>query len=52
MDMGEVLAGSPWGAGTLAAGDGSRQPSEIELKITKGHATHFTSIVTQYVKGA
>ena len=24
-------AGSPWGPGTLANGDGSRKPSEIEL---------------------
>eukprot|EP00775_Hariotina_reticulata_P002619 gene2619-2920_t len=24
--------GSPWGAGTLAGGDGSRQPSEVELE--------------------
>ena len=28
----EVRGGSPWGAGTYAAGDGSRQPSAIELE--------------------
>ncbi|THH04510.1 hypothetical protein EW146_g10156 [Bondarzewia mesenterica] len=26
-------AGSPWGSGTLAGGDGSRQPSALELEI-------------------
>lgn len=25
--------GSPWGAGTLASSDGSRQPSKLELEI-------------------
>lgn len=29
----EVHGGSPWGAGTFAAGDGSRQPSVLELEI-------------------
>lgn len=27
--------GSPWGAGTLAGADGSRQPSEVELEAVK-----------------
>ncbi|KAF2085695.1 benzoquinone reductase [Saccharata proteae CBS 121410] len=37
-DLSEVRGGSPWGAGTFAAGDGSRQPSkkEIELAETQG----------------
>ena len=26
-------AGSPWGAGTLTAADGSRQPSALELEV-------------------
>ncbi|KAJ1948818.1 hypothetical protein FBU59_001420, partial [Linderina macrospora] len=29
----EVVGGSPWGAGTVANGDGSRQPTELELAI-------------------
>jgi len=29
----EVHGGSPWGAGTFAAPDGSRQPSALELEI-------------------
>ncbi|KAJ7708080.1 flavoprotein-like protein [Mycena rosella] len=29
----EVHGGSPWGAGTFAAADGSRQPTPLELEI-------------------
>lgn len=29
----EVHGGSPWGAGTLTAADGSRQPSALELEV-------------------
>ncbi|AKJ27329.1 NAD(P)H:quinone oxidoreductase [Caldimonas brevitalea] len=31
MSMTEIVGGAPYGATTIAAGDGSRQPSEIEL---------------------
>ncbi|PVG04150.1 NAD(P)H:quinone oxidoreductase, type IV [Serendipita vermifera] len=48
-DMSEVLAGSPYGAATLAASDGSRQPSEKELALSKWHGEHFTEILTKYV---
>ncbi|KAK1024222.1 flavodoxin-like fold protein [Friedmanniomyces endolithicus] len=39
-DLSEVRGGSPWGAGTFSAGDGSRQPSakELELAEKQGHA--------------
>ncbi|MEN3793434.1 NAD(P)H:quinone oxidoreductase [Fulvimarina sp. MAC3] len=30
-ELGEVIGGTPYGASTIAAGDGSRQPSEIDL---------------------
>ncbi len=33
--MEEPKGGSPWGAGTLAAPDGSRQPIEAELEAAK-----------------
>lgn len=29
----EARGGSPWGAGTLSAADGSRQPSALELEV-------------------
>ncbi|KAM3504038.1 hypothetical protein MY10362_003826 [Beauveria mimosiformis] len=32
-DLSEVHGGSPWGAGTFSAGDGSRQPTAKELEI-------------------
>ena len=28
-----IVVGSPWGAGTVAGADGSRQPSALELEI-------------------
>lgn len=31
MNMSEIVGGAPYGATTLAGGDGSRQPSEIDL---------------------
>lgn len=31
MNMDEIVGGAPYGATTIASGDGSRQPSEIEL---------------------
>lgn len=34
-NLSEVHGGSPWGAGTFAGGDGSRQPSPLELEIAE-----------------
>jgi NAD(P)H dehydrogenase (quinone) len=43
-DLSEVRGGTPWGAGTFSAGDGSRQPSakEIELAQAQGKAFYET----------
>lgn len=49
MNMTEILGGSPYGAATLAAGDGSRQPSELEIKGAKFHGMHFSEIVSKYI---
>ena len=35
LQLDEMAGGTPYGASTIAAGDGSRQPSEIELGIAK-----------------
>ncbi|XP_073141631.1 quinone-oxidoreductase QR2-like [Henckelia pumila] len=47
----EIKGGSAYGAGTFSGGDGSRQPSELEL----GHAFHqgkyIAGVVNQYKKG-
>jgi NAD(P)H dehydrogenase (quinone) len=37
-NMNEITGGSPYGAGTLAGSDGSRQPSENELAIARFQA--------------
>ncbi|KAI9444543.1 flavoprotein-like protein [Lactarius indigo] len=34
-NLSEAHGGSPWGAGTLAGSDGSRQPSALELEIAE-----------------
>ncbi|HKK35059.1 MAG TPA: NAD(P)H:quinone oxidoreductase [Paracoccaceae bacterium] len=39
-DISEARGGGPYGAGMLAAPDGSRWPSETELAITRGQGAH------------
>jgi len=43
----EVHGGSPWGAGTFAAADGSRQPSDLELEIAKIQGKTFYATVSK-----
>jgi len=43
-EMGEISGGSPYGATTLAKGDGSRQPSENELAIARFQGEHVARI--------
>jgi len=40
-DVQEVRGGGPWGAGTYAAADGSRQPSELELAAAEHQGSYF-----------
>jgi NAD(P)H dehydrogenase (quinone) len=44
MNMDEITGGSPYGASTLAGGDGSRRPSENELKIARFQGRHVAEI--------
>lgn len=44
LTMSEVTGGSPYGAGTLAGGDGRRQPSENELAIARFQGAHVARI--------
>ena len=44
MNMDEITGGSPYGASTLAAADGSRQPSENELAIGRFQGRHVAEI--------
>ncbi|KAI8921077.1 NAD(P)H dehydrogenase (quinone) [Powellomyces hirtus] len=46
-DNSEVIGGSPWGAGTIANGDGSRQPSEKELSIAETQGKTFAATVAK-----
>jgi NAD(P)H dehydrogenase (quinone) len=39
-----VHGSSPYGAGTFASSDGSRQPSEIELDIAETQGKNFAAI--------
>lgn len=43
-NMDEITGGSPYGAGTLAGNDGSRQPSENELAIARFQGEHVAKI--------
>jgi len=43
-NMSEITGGSPYGASTLAGGDGLRQPSENELAIARFQGRHVAQI--------
>ncbi|CAL5872826.1 uncharacterized protein PFLUO_LOCUS7095 [Penicillium psychrofluorescens] len=43
----EVHGGSPWGAGTFSAADGSRQPSALELQIAEAQGKAFYEAVAK-----
>lgn len=44
MNMNEITGGSPYGASTLAGGDGTRQPSDNEIKIAHFQGVHVAKI--------
>jgi NAD(P)H dehydrogenase (quinone) len=44
MNMAEISGGTPYGATTLAGADGSRQPTENELKIARYQGKHVAEI--------
>jgi NAD(P)H dehydrogenase (quinone) len=44
VNMNEITGGSPYGAGTLAAGDGKRQPTANELAIARFQGQHVGEI--------
>ncbi|MDP2124452.1 MAG: NAD(P)H:quinone oxidoreductase [Parvibaculum sp.] len=43
-DISEVRGGSPYGASTLAGGDGKRQPSDKELSLARKQGAHVAAI--------
>ena len=47
MHMGEITGGTPYGATTLSNTDGSRMPSENELKIARFQGKHVAGIAAK-----
>ena len=47
LTLGEVTGGSPYGATTITAGDGSRQPSENELDGARFQGRHVAEIAAK-----
>ncbi|HMB76329.1 MAG TPA: NAD(P)H:quinone oxidoreductase [Kiloniellaceae bacterium] len=43
-DLSAARGGSPYGAATIAGADGSRQPSEAELKLARDQGRHVAGI--------
>ena len=44
MGVDEVTGGSPYGATTIAGGDGARQPSGNELELARFQGRHVAEI--------
>jgi len=47
MGLDEIKGGSPYGASTIAGGDGSRQPSEQELGMARFQGEHVAKIAAK-----
>lgn len=47
MRMDEITGGSPYGASTIAGGDGSRQPSDNELEAARYQGRHVAQIAAK-----
>ncbi|MBV8503914.1 MAG: NAD(P)H:quinone oxidoreductase [Paucibacter sp.] len=47
MGLDEIKGGSPYGASTIAGGQGERQPSEQELAMAKSQGRHVATIAAK-----
>jgi len=47
MGLDEVMGNSPYGASTIAGGDGSRQPSQVELDGARFQGRHVAQIAVK-----
>jgi NAD(P)H dehydrogenase (quinone) len=52
MGVDEVMGNSPYGASTITGGDGSRQPSEVELAGVRYQGRHVAEIAARLAAGA
>lgn len=50
MTLDEITGGSPYGASTITGGDGSRMPSENELKMARFQGRHVAEITAKLAK--
>jgi NAD(P)H dehydrogenase (quinone) len=50
MRVDEITGGSPYGASTIAGGDGSRMPSENELDAARFQGRHVAEIASKLAK--
>jgi NAD(P)H dehydrogenase (quinone) len=48
--LAEISGGSPYGASTIAAGDGSRQPSDNELGMARFQGEHVARIAQRLAR--
>ncbi|MDR5865434.1 NAD(P)H:quinone oxidoreductase [Halomonas koreensis] len=46
-DISEVKGGSPYGAATIAGGDGSRRPSDTELDLARFQGEHVAGVAAK-----
>jgi NAD(P)H dehydrogenase (quinone) len=51
MGVDEIKGGSPYGASTITGGDGSRQPSAVELEAARYQGRHVAEIAGKLAKG-
>lgn len=51
LDMSQISGGTPYGATTMADGDGSRQPSENELAMAAFQGKHVAEVTRAQVLG-
>jgi NAD(P)H dehydrogenase (quinone) len=52
MGLDEIKGGSPYGASTIAGGDGSRQPSAVELEGARFQGRHVASVAAKLSRPA
>jgi NAD(P)H dehydrogenase (quinone) len=50
MGVSEVMGNSPYGASTISGGDGSRQPSQVELDGARFQGRHVAQIAAKLAK--
>ena len=51
VDLSAISGGTPYGASTIAAGDGSRQVSAAELEIAKSQGRHVAEVAGALLRG-